>query len=245
LGATARFGAGDVQWMTAGKGIVHSESFPLLNRDEPNPTELFQIWLNLPRDSKMVEPHFTMFWADEVPVIEETDDDGRRSRIQVIAGELNGHVPPAPPPNSWASHDDSDVAIWSIALSPGASVTLPAGSVAARRTLYVFGESGVEIAEQHVDPNHACSVRPDVEVTLVAGDAGAELLMLQGRPIQEPIAQHGPFVMNYPGEIRRAMQDYEETQFGGWPWKSDAPVHDREAGRFAVHADGSEERRGH
>ncbi|MFT6627320.1 MAG: redox-sensitive bicupin YhaK (pirin superfamily), partial [Flavobacteriales bacterium] len=53
LGATARFGAGDVQWMTAGKGIVHSESFPLLNRDEPNPTELFQIWLNLPRDSKM------------------------------------------------------------------------------------------------------------------------------------------------------------------------------------------------
>src|SRR5688500_1055829 len=65
LGATARYGHGDVQWLTAGRGIQHSEMFPLLRQDAPNHLELFQIWLNLPRADKMVEPHFTMFWADQ------------------------------------------------------------------------------------------------------------------------------------------------------------------------------------
>src|SRR5437879_4973810 len=64
LGATARFGPGDVQWLTAGKGIVHSEMFPLLDREKPNPLELFQIWLNLPGSDKLVEPHFGMLWED-------------------------------------------------------------------------------------------------------------------------------------------------------------------------------------
>src|SRR5580704_6754982 len=62
LGATARFGAGDVQWLTAGGGIVHAEMFPLLDRSAPNPLELFQIWLNLPGEDKLVEPHFAMLW---------------------------------------------------------------------------------------------------------------------------------------------------------------------------------------
>ena len=67
LGAAARFGEGDLQWMTAGKGVVHSEMFPLLKENADNPTELFQIWLNLPAASKMVEPHFSMFWAGAIP----------------------------------------------------------------------------------------------------------------------------------------------------------------------------------
>jgi hypothetical protein len=66
--------------------------------------------------------------------------------------------------------------------------------------------------------------------------------MLQGRPIAEPVAQHGPFVMNTRAEIQRAMMDYQQTRFGGWPWQSDDPVHGREAGRFAKHADGKVER---
>lgn len=68
LGATASFGRGDVQWLTAGKGIVHAEIFPLLNTDADNPLELFQIWLNLPAANKMAPPHFTMFWADAILV---------------------------------------------------------------------------------------------------------------------------------------------------------------------------------
>ena len=67
LGATARFGRGDVQWLTAGRGIVHSEMFPLVDRDGPNPLELFQIWLNLPAEDKLADPHFTMLWADDIP----------------------------------------------------------------------------------------------------------------------------------------------------------------------------------
>src|SRR5687767_12725622 len=73
LGATARFGRGDVQWMTAGGGIVHSEMFPLVERSAPNPVELFQIWLNLPAADKLVEPHFTMLWGDHIPRHEARD----------------------------------------------------------------------------------------------------------------------------------------------------------------------------
>jgi len=69
LGATARFGRGDTQWMTAGKGIVHCEMFPLLSPDEPNPLELFQIWLNLPAADKMVDPYFTMLWSHDTPTV--------------------------------------------------------------------------------------------------------------------------------------------------------------------------------
>ncbi len=74
LGAAARFGGGDVQWVTAGKGIQHSEMFPLLNATEPNPLELFQIWLNLPARNKMVEPHFTMLWNERIPRLQHRDD---------------------------------------------------------------------------------------------------------------------------------------------------------------------------
>src|SRR5262245_27468134 len=83
LGATARFGGGDVQWLTAGKGIVHSEMFPLVEREKPNPLELFQIWLNLPSSDKMVSPYFSMLWNEKVPRVKA---DG--VEVAVIAGRL-------------------------------------------------------------------------------------------------------------------------------------------------------------
>lgn len=99
-GATARFGNGDVQWLTAGKGIVHCEMFPLLHTDKPNPTELFQIWLNLPSKSKMAQPHFTMFWNEEIPQQEHTDAKGKKTSIVCIAGSLTGAQCLSPPPDS-------------------------------------------------------------------------------------------------------------------------------------------------
>src|SRR3954470_4766765 len=85
LGAAARFGRGDTQWLTAGGGIVHSEMFPLLEDDADNPLELFQIWMNLPAVDKLVEPHFAMLWDHDTPRLEVVDDDGRVASITVIA----------------------------------------------------------------------------------------------------------------------------------------------------------------
>lgn len=117
LGAAARFGGGDVQWVTAGKGIQHSEMFPLLNATEPNPLELFQIWLNLPARNKMVEPHFTMLWNERIPRLQHRDADGRLTTVTVVAGALPGaDAPLSPPPESWASQPEADVAIWTLHL---------------------------------------------------------------------------------------------------------------------------------
>src|SRR3954462_13896808 len=100
LGATARYGRGDVQWLTAGEGIVHCEMFPLLDRHGPNPCELFQIWLNLPSADKLVPASFPLFWAEAPPRHVAVDGGGRTTEITVIAGTLEGMAAPAAPPNS-------------------------------------------------------------------------------------------------------------------------------------------------
>ncbi len=246
LGAAARFGGGDVQWLTAGRGVVHSEMFPLLEDASPNPLELFQIWLNLPASRKMVPPHFTMLWSEKIPRHVATDVQGRRTEVAVIAGLLaDADNPPlAPPPDSWAAHGDADVAIWTLRMAPGARWTLPAAHGAeTRRTLYFFKGASVSVAGQPVAHHAAIELRARAAVELVnTGSDVAEFLMLQGKPIAEPVAQYGPFVMNTQAEIAQTMQDYQRTQFGGWPWPDEAPVHGRNPARFARHPDGHEER---
>jgi redox-sensitive bicupin YhaK (pirin superfamily) len=242
LGATARFGRGDAQWLTAGKGIVHSEMFPLLDRGGPNPLELFQIWLNLPAAEKMVEPHFAMLWSQDIPTHVATDAEGRKIEVTVVAGRLGELRPPPPPPKSWASRPDSDVAIWTIKLAPGARWTLPPAARGTNRTLYFFRGSALRIDERAIPPSHGVAVRGEAEVVLHNGPEESELLLLQGRPIAEPVVQYGPFVMNTRAEIQQAFMDYQRTQFGGWPWPSDDPVHAPGEGRFARHADGKVER---
>jgi redox-sensitive bicupin YhaK (pirin superfamily) len=242
LGAAARYGHGDVQWLTAGKGINHAEMFPLTDRDNPNPLELFQIWLNLPRAGKFAEPHFTMFWSNQIPRQIETDDAGKKTEINVIAGQLGDKQPLAPPPESWAAKPESDVAIWTISMEPDARWTMPPAENGTNRTLYFYSGSGLRIDGRDIPAYHQVELRPDSETTLENGPDTGELLLLQGRPIGEPVAQYGPFVMNSEAEIRQAFIDYQQTQFGGWPWESDFPVHPRDEGRFAKHANGQIER---
>src|SRR4051794_958322 len=238
LGATARFGRGDVQWITAGGGIVHCEMFPLLDQHGPNPCELFQIWLNLPSTDKMVDPYFTMFWNDDIPRHVAFDADGRRIEVTVIAGEFAGLTPPAPPPSSWASRPEADLAIWHVVLDPQAEWTLPpAAGRDTIRTMYVF-EGSVWSGDHDLEATTGTLLRAGLDVPLRAGGYGAEVLLLQGRPIGEPVAQYGPFVMNDEAGIKQAFTDYRATGFGGWPWPVDDPVHPRDAGRFARHADG-------
>jgi redox-sensitive bicupin YhaK (pirin superfamily) len=235
LGATARFGRGDVQWLTAGAGIVHAEMFPLLKPDAGNRLELFQIWVNLPAKSKFAKPYFTMFWDKDVPRVRPAEG----VEVTVIAGAIDGARPPAPPPDSWAANADSDLAIWAITLEPGATWTLPpARGASTARTLYFFVGGKLEIEGRGLTKHSAIHVAADRSVALRAPDGKVEVLLMQGRPIGEPVAQYGPFVMNTRAELEQAFHDYQRTQFGGWPFRSNEPVHPRERGRFARHADG-------
>ena len=247
LGAAARFGGGDVQWLTAGRGIVHAEMFPLLDEAAANPLELFQIWLNLPANNKMADPHFTMFWSEDIPHVRSVDAEGRESIVSCIAGRLSADPaasPLPPPPDSWASQPESDLAIWTLKLARGARTTLPpAAGRDTRRKLYFFKGASVSVDGHPVADRAAIELRADRAVELVNGDTESELLMLQGRPIGEKVAQYGPFVMNTEQELRQAFADYERTQFGGWPWPDAAPVHGADPVRFARHADGRVERR--
>jgi len=246
LGAAARFGRGDVQWLTAGAGVVHSEMFPLLDADGPNDLELFQIWLNLPAADKMADPYFTMLWRDDIPQVSHTDAAGRTTEVTVVAGELAGadRPPPPPPPNSWASRPEADVAIWVVRMDPGAEWELPpARGAETVRTLYAYVGSGLRIGDHEIGGDTGAVVRCDAPVTLTAGSDGAEILVLQGRPIGEPVERYGPFVMNDREGIAQTFADYQRTGFGGWPWPVDDPVHGADQARFARHADGRVESR--
>lgn len=242
LGATARFGQGDVQWMTAGRGIVHAEMFPLVNTAVGNHTELFQIWLNLPAADKMVAPHFAMFWGENIPRHTIRDVNGRIATVVTVAGALDGAAPPAPPPASWASRPASHLWIWTIQLEAGARFTVPASAASALRVLYAYEAVAVSVAGQRLDGPHLAQVAPDQPIELVAEGGPVEALLLQGVPLREPVARQGPFVMNTSQEIQAAYEDYRRTQFGGWPWRRRDPVHPRDEGRFAIHADGRKER---
>jgi redox-sensitive bicupin YhaK (pirin superfamily) len=239
IGASARYGRGDVQWLTAGAGIAHSEMFPLLDRENPNPLELFQIWLNLPSADKLAPPHFRIFWSRDIPQRTFTDARGRATEVTIFAGALEDARPLQPPPRSWAARPESDIAIWTIRLEPGATWTLPpASGTSTQRSVYFFRGPGLGVGGEAVPTRSAVDVRGSAPALLEAGDGECELLLLQGRPIREPVVQYGPFVMNSRAEIERAFTDYQRTRFGGWPWPSQEPVFERDVARFARHADG-------
>ncbi|MBE0643353.1 MAG: pirin family protein [Bacteroidetes bacterium] len=240
-GAAGRYGEGDVQWMTAGSGLQHAEMFPLLEQNADNPLELFQIWLNLPKKSKFVGPHYKMLWSEDIPVLSIPAREGPAVQLRLIAGSADGITAPAPAPDSWAADPANGVAIWIISLEPGTVWTLPAATGDVRRTLYFFEGAALSVDGTVVPPYHAAEVRADSSLQLETGDTRVRILLLQGRPIAEPIAQYGPFVMNTQGEIREAFLDYQRSQFGGWPWDRSDPVQPRERGRFARYADGTEE----
>lgn len=241
LGALARFGRGDAQWVTAGRGIEHAEMFPLLDAAAPNPVELFQIWLNLPRADKMVEPHFKMLWSSAIPRVTVRDAAGTATEIVMVAGRLGEVRATEPPPKSWAARPDAEVAIWTLRLSPRARWTVPAASSGINRGLYFFRGGALRVEGQEIPHKSAILLRADRDVALVNGDSESELLMLQGRPIGEPVAQHGPFVMNTRSEILQAIADYQQTRFGEWHWPSDDPVHGAEPRRYARLPDGTVE----
>ena len=240
LGASGRYGNGDVQWLTTGKGVQHSEMFPMINQKKENPLLLFQLWLNLPAANKMADPNFTMFWQEDIPVYESVDEQGKAIKVKIIAGDFAGLNALKPPPASWAANPASDIAIWLIELAPGAQWCLPEAQAGLNRRLYFFEGESLSCEDEEVMVKHGLTLDSSLSVDLQNSSTPAKLLLLQGRPLNEPVAQQGPFVMNTREQLQQAFNDYHETQFGGWPWERNDQVHGAR-GRFAHYDDGSKD----
>jgi len=133
------------------------------------------------------------------------------------------------------------VAIWIIKMEPRARWTLPAASSGMNRSLYFYGGESLKVDGVSLPFYHSADLAPEATLIVENGDREASLLLLQGRPIGEPVVARGPFVMNTADEIREANGDFQKTRFGGWPWERDDNVHDWEQGRFARYADGRTE----
>jgi len=146
--------------------------------------------------------------------------------------------PQAPPPDSYASDPANEVAIFVVRLQPGGRFDLPAcrGGLKTNRMVYFIEGNGFSLSGEPFARHAAITVQgdKDIEFANTATSGAVEVLVLQGRPIDEPVAQYGPFVMNTDAEIARAQRDYQHTQFGGWPWPQDAVVFPRDKGRFAL-----------
>lgn len=235
MGAAGRYGEGDVQWMTAGSGVQHSEMFPLLKPNDPNTLELFQIWLNLPKRSKKVDPHFTMFWSENIPkgVIEHD-----RVSVNIIAGNFEGKRALPPPPDSWAADPENEVSILILTFDKNGKAKIPKSNSEANRMLYFFEGEKIVINGKEVPGKHAVQISSLEDLEISSPHGPCEVLMLQAKPIGEPVFQHGPFVMNTREDIIETIQDYQRTQFGGWPWKEHEMTHGPEIMRFAKFPDG-------
>lgn len=238
LGASGRFGNGDVQWLTSGKGTQHSEMFPLLNKDS-NIFEIFQIWLNLPRKDKKVDPFYKMLWSEDIPELNIEDQQGKNININIIAGYFNNIRSVSPTPHSWAANDENHVQIWTIKMDSNAEFLIPPINEKVNRTLYFYKGDSFMLGTTKIGQNNLIELNAMVETKIINGSEEGFFLILQGRPINEEIIQYGPFVANTKQDLQETIQEYRKTQFGGWPWPTNDPVHDKNKGRFSIKPDGS------
>jgi len=239
LGAAGRYGEGDVQWMTAGSGVQHSEMFPLLHQDKENTVELFQIWLNLPKKNKMVAPDFKMLWADQIPKI----NLGPLVQVNLISGEFDGTKYYEAPKNSWASDSQNEVNILLVKVQKGGEFKFNKSIKNTNRVLYFFVGSDLMLNENVVKGHHAVILDSTKDLEIKSISEEIEFLILEAKPISEPVVQHGPFVMNSRQEIMDAFNDYQKTQFGGWPWPVPDMIHGSGFEKFAKYPDGHIEKR--
>lgn len=230
-GAKGRYGNGDVQWMTAGKGMEHCEMFPLLNEESNNPLHLFQIWLNLPGKSKMVAPYYQMLWQEDIPVIAIGG-----ARISVITGKFHQTINRIAATDSWAYKHRVDILL--IEMQEQSHFTLPEIPEDWHRNLYFYEGNTLAMDDQVVEAGYRYKLS-NHEMTFASKKGAGKLLLLQGMPIEEPVAKSGPFVMNTEEELKQAYLDYKANLFGHWPWTSQEPTNEKHSGRFASFPDGT------
>lgn len=221
-GGKARYGAGDVQWMTAGRGIQHSEMFPLIQENSSNHLELFQIWLNLPAKNKMVVPEFKIFQYITIPIF---DEEKRKANLKLVAGEFATTIAPKLTPNSWANNPENEVLIFILELEPYSKFLIPKTQGLFTRSLYFYEGSFLFLQTEKIPSATGMFLNPNEDISIQNGDSLGKILFLQARPILEPIVNYGPFVMNTREEIYQAIADYNAQKFGKWEFDSFEPTH--------------------
>lgn len=200
-GNHGRIGPGDVQWMTAGSGVIHSELPSEEIRRDGGSVHGFQLWVNLPKRDKMMKPRYQELRAADIPTA--TSEDGK-VMVTVIAGESLG---------THASIDTrTPIAYLHVRLAAGARFTQPMPKEYTAFAFVIRGEAA--FGDKLAHENDMVVFDTNGDEVAIASENGAELLLIGGVPLNEPIARYGPFVMNTPGEIRQAMIDYQTGRFG-------------------------------
>lgn len=188
-------GPGDVQWMTTARGLVHSE----MPEQEDGLMQGFQLWLNLPASEKMLDPAYKDVPADTIPVIRHTDVS-----VKLLAGQYQGQSGPIASPTTKPFIAD-------VTLEQDADIAIP---VPADHAGFIYVHDGaVNIGQVVVERGQAAVLTNGDQLPLIAGLDGAKVLVVLGKPLGEPIARHGPFVMNTPEEIYQAFADFRAGKF--------------------------------
>jgi len=200
-GNHGRIGPGDVQWMTAGSGVIHSEMPSEEIRRDGGRLHGFQLWVNLPRIDKMMKPRYQELRAADIPTA--TSADGKVT-VTVIAGESLG---------TKATIDTRTPILYlHVRLAAGAHFTQAIPEAYNAFAFVIGGEAA--FGDRLAHENDMVVFNGDGDEVAISSENGAELLLIGGVPLHEPIARYGPFVMNTPGEIRQAMIDYQSGRFG-------------------------------
>lgn len=194
-------GAGGVQWMTAGSGLVHAELSPERFKRRGGPLEILQLWVNLPGRLKMTTPAYRGLQGEDIP---KAEADGGRVRIEVVSGEWLGVE------GAFASLTGVAMAVVRLAVGGRVELPIPQG-----RTVFCYVVSGEPRIGGTPAPAFNLAQLSDGRVVELSSDEGAVLLLGHADAIGEPVVAHGPFVMNTQEEIVQAIRDYQAGRFGG------------------------------
>ncbi len=194
-------GPGDVQWMTAGGGILHEEFHSLAFTASGGALEMVQLWVNLPARDKMTAPGYQAIVDRDIPTVVLPDGAGT---VRVIAGEFDGHAGPA--------HTFTPMNVWDMRLAQGhvAELSQPDGWTTALVVLH----GSVQVGGTSVGEAQMVVLDRTGQHFAVEAGSDAVVLLLAGEPIDEPIVGHGPFVMNSQQEIAQAIADFSSGRFG-------------------------------
>jgi len=201
-GAGGIIGPGDVQWMTAASGILHKEYHESAWAKEGGTMHMAQLWVNLPRSEKMRTPGYQPLTAAEMGLV--TLDDGA-GRVRIIAGEYAGVKGPA--------RTATKITLLDVELSAGGTIRIPSPGRENLSVLVMAGAVTVN-GDTHAPTNSFVLFKNEGDVATLTASTDAHVLVLGGEPIDEPVVQHGPFVMNTRQEIAQAYQDFQSGKFG-------------------------------